>query len=176
VILFLRLIAVLNAALWFGAGLFFTFAVAPAIFTPEMKRLFGEAWVGVIAQMIIARFFVLQYWCAAIALVHQMAEWVYLGRALQRVTVGLLLGLFGLALFGGLWLQPKLKKLHQIKYGRAELYAPAQKARAAASFRVWHGVSQVTNLLALGGLGWYVWRMTNPSEGPRFVRANKFRS
>ena len=37
----LRFIGVMNAALWFGAALFFTFAIAPAFSSPEMKRLLG---------------------------------------------------------------------------------------------------------------------------------------
>lgn len=165
----------MNAAVWFGASIFFTFGVAPAFFTPEMKRIFGEIYTGVIAQMVLDRYFALQYWCGAIALAHLLAEWVYLGKPLQRLTVGLLLGIFSVSLLGGLWLQPKLKRLHQIKYGRNELYTAAQKAQAAKSFSAWHGVASVINLFALGGLTVYAWRVTNPGNGPRFVSANKFR-
>lgn len=165
----------MNAAVWFGASLFFTFGVAPAFFTPEMKQILGEVYNGVVAQMVLERYFILQYWCGGIALAHLLAEWVYLGKPLHRLTVGLLLGLFAASLLGGLWLQPKLKKLHQIKYGRSELSTPAQKAQAGKSFSAWHGTASVINLLALGGLAVYAWRVTSPGQGPRFISANKFR-
>jgi hypothetical protein len=176
VILLLRFIGVVNAAVWFGAAAFFTFAVAPTFFTPEMKKLLGDIYGGLVAQLVLERYFMLHYWCGGVALLHLLAEWVYLGKALQRVMLWLLIGILGLGLLGGLWLQPKLKRLHQIKYGRSDLFTSAQKASATRSFRVWHGVSQAMNLLVLGGLVVYYWRTVHPNEGPRFVSATKFRS
>jgi len=174
----------MNAAVWFGAAIFFTFATAPVLFTPETKRLVGEAQAGIVAQMVLTRYFALQYWCGSIALIHQLAEWVYLGKTLQKVTIGILLGTFALALIGGLWLQPKLQKLHQTRYGyvkTAQGYAKketsaTQQAQAGKAFAAWHGVSMVINVLVLGGLALFLWRVANPTDGPRFVPANKFRS
>ncbi len=172
----LRLIGVMNAAVWFGGALFFSFGVAPAFFSQEMKGLFGEVYTGVIAQLVFERYFVLFYWCGAIAVVHLLAEWVYLGKPLHRLTLGILIGVYLIGLFGGLWLQPKLQRLHQTKYARAELVTPALRTQAARSFRIWHGVSEITNLLALGGLAVYTWRVSNPPNQTRFSSAAKFRS
>src|SRR5262249_17470849 len=148
---------------WFGAGIFFTFAIAPFPFTKEMKEIFGPVYVGLIAQHSVERFFALQYWCGAVAILHQLAEWVYLGKSFQRLTCSVLLSVLAIGLFGGLWLQPKLNKLFQIRHGndlyRREVYTPDQKARAERSFRVWHSVASVVNLFALGGLAFYTWRM-----------------
>ena len=177
----LRFIGVTNAAIWLGAAVFFTFGMAPVIFSDELKRLLnGPFWPGLIAQMALERFFHLQYICAVIALVHQGAEWLYLGRGLRKVTIGLLIGLISVSFVGGLWLQPKLKRLHQIKYGTTEQYRPApvpaeERATAARQFRTWHGVSQVINLLALGGLFVYLWRLTHSDDASRFTRATQFR-
>lgn len=184
-IVLLRFIGVMNAAVWFGAAVFLTFAAAPVLFTPETKRLVGEAQAGIIAQLVLEHYFALQYWCGSIAILHQLAEWVYLGKALQKVTFGILLGAFILVLMGGLWLQPKLQKLHQIHYGylktpqgyaKNESLSPAQRLQADKTFKAWHGVSMIINVLVLGGLAVYVWRVANPTDGPRFVSANKFRS
>ena len=178
----------MNAAVWFGAAIFFTFAAAPVFFTPETQKLVGIAQAGIVAQKVLERYFALQYWCGSIALMHQLAEWVYLGKALQKVTFGILLGAFLLVLMGGLWLQPKLQKLHQIQYAylkTPEGYIPlpkndqpseAQRSRAKKTFGAWHGVAMAINVLVLGGLAFYVWRVANPTDGPRFVPANKFRS
>ena len=49
--LVLRFIGVLNAAVWLGAALFFTFAVGPAFFTDEVKsmQMLHPFWPGVMA-------------------------------------------------------------------------------------------------------------------------------
>jgi hypothetical protein len=173
VINFLRFSGVLNAAVWFGAALFFTFGIAPAFFTPEMKKLLGEIYTGLVAQLVLDRYFVLHYCCGAIALIHQLAEWVYLGKPLQRITFGLLLTILTFNLIGGLWLKPKMSELHRIRWSQQS--TPQQKDEAAKSFRSWHGVSMAMNLSVLAGLALFAWRIAIPPNGPRFV-TGKFRS
>jgi hypothetical protein len=178
VIVLLRLVGVMNAAVWFGGAVFLTFAAAPAFFTPTLKSYLGEVWPGVIATMVLERYFVLQYICSIIAVVHLFAEWLYLGKPLHRLTTSVLAGLFLLAFAGGLWLQPRLKTLHELMhgYGRGTEAAAAQRDQAAKRFRALHGVSQTLNLFALCGLAIYMWRVTTPPNGPRFMPAAKFRS
>jgi len=174
----LKFVGLLNAAVWFGAAVLFTFGVGRAPFSAEMKALLGPQnypyFSGAIAQIVIARYFRLQFVCGLIALVLTLAEWLYVGRTPQKLRFGLMIGLCSATLMGGLWLQPKLKALHALKYGAS---APAE-ARAAAdrSFRAWHGVSMGINLLLVGGLGAYVWCVAHPPDQPRFVAALKFRS
>ena len=175
-VLILRFIGVMNAAVWFGGAWFFTFAVAPAFLAPEMQAILGEVYAGVIAQMLVARYFHLVYACGALAILHQAAEWLYLRRILPRLTLGLLLATLSLGLIGGLWLQPKLRNLHQVENGREGVYPPEQKEAAARAFVWWQGVSQVLNILALGGLSIYFWRVTQAANAPRFIPAIKFRS
>lgn len=133
------------------------------------------------AQLVLARYFNLQYVCGAIAVAHLLAEWVYLGRPLYRATLALLLGLLVIGFAGGLWLQPKLKTLHLVKYSMNEQYKPIslpneQRLEAANSFRVWHGVASAINLVALAGLVVYFWRVIHPPDNLRFVGTPKFRS
>ena len=180
-ILVIRFIGIMNAAIWLGAAVFFTFAAAPAFFRGDIKSLgLHPFWPGAINQLVLARFFSLQYICGTLALAHLLAEWVYLGRALQRFTLGLLLGLLCVSFTGGLWLTPKLKKLHLTKYSMSAEYKPlaipaAERLAADNSFKTWHGVSQIFNLLAMGGLVIYFWRVTHPTDNLRFVGAPKFR-
>jgi len=179
VIVLLRFISIFNLAVWFGACVFFTVGVAPALFSDEMKGLLQQSYpvlAGRLAILLISRYYLLHYWCAALALLHQLAERFYLGKPLQRVTLGLLISLCAFSLLGGLWLQPKLTKLHAAKYGRSEIYTPAQRLQAASSFKTWHGVAFFINLLVLGGTGVYLWRVANPLDTPRFVPTGKFRS
>ena len=51
------------------------------------------------------RYFVLHYCCGGLALLHQLAEWVYLGKAMQRFTFGLLMAILSISLLGGFWLK-----------------------------------------------------------------------
>ena len=178
VIGFLRFVGILNAAVWFGTSFFFTFGAGFAPFSPEMKSLLGEHnfpyYSGAIAQILIARYFQFQVACSLVAVMHLLAEWLYLGKAPQRAHLGLLAGLCAVALLGGYWLQPHLKALHTVKYGVTT--RPEMRQSADRAFRAWHGVSQVINLLAVGGLAVYLWRAANPPDQARFVSAMKFTS
>ena len=175
---FLKFVGILNAAVWFGAAVFFTFGTGRAPFSQEMKALLGANnypyFSGAIAQILIARYFHLQFVCSIIAVVHLLAEWLYLGKFPRKLQLGLLLGLCSACLIGGLWLQPKLKALHATKYGVNT--RPELREAASRSFRAWHGVSMGVNLLLVGGLAAYLWRVANSGEPTRFVSAVKFRS
>ena len=185
-ILLLRFIGVVNAAIWLGGAVFFTFGVAPAFLTGEIRTIelqggLHHFWPGVMGQLALQRYFYLSFICGSIAVAHQLAEWVYLGRALQRFTLGLLVCLLLVGGAGGLWLQPKLKHLHLVKYGMSAQYKPAplpnaQRLQAAASFRAWHGFAQVINLIGLVGLVIYFWRVTHPSDQLRVLSTPKFRN
>lgn len=168
---FLRFIGIANAAVWFGSNVFFTFFSGPAFFSPEMKALLPPPYNGAAAELIIQRFFILQHWCGGIALAHFLLEWFYFGRAFERITLGLLVAIFSLGLAGGFWLRPKLHDLHLLKYRGTSI---EQKEEAAKSFKVWHGLSQMGNLITLPGLLFYLWRVTsnNPSRTIRFQKSS----
>jgi hypothetical protein len=176
VIGFLRFVGILNAAVWFGAAIFFTFGAGLAPFSPEMKALLGPQnapyFSGAIAQILIARYFQCQVICAVVAAVHLLAEWLYLGKHHHKLQVGLLIALASAAFIGAYWLQPRMKLLHATKY--ALNTRPEARKAAEHSFRAWHGVAQVVNLLMVGGLTAYLWRATNPSDPTRFLSATKF--
>ena len=174
---FLRIVGLMNAAVWFGAAIFFTFGIGAAAFSPEMKELLGPKnspyFSGAIAQILIARYFHLQLLCGVVALLHLIGEWIYLGRTPRGAWVALLIGLIMVALVGGYWLQPRMKALHTTKY--AVNTSPTARENADRSFRVWHGFSQVINLAMLAGLAIYLWRIGNPPNPARFVSTAKFR-
>jgi hypothetical protein len=168
----------MNAAVWLGAAVCFTFGIGPAFFSPEMKAILGEKsfpyFSGAIAQVVLARYFRLTLTCAVIALIHLLLEWLYMGRPARKFSLALVGGLLAITLLGGNWLQPKMKMLHATKY--AMNTPPVEQAAAARAFRLWHGIAQILNLIMLGGLAVYVWRISNPSDKLRFVRPVTFRS
>jgi hypothetical protein len=177
VIGFLRCIGVLNAAIWFGAGVFFTLGVGPAIFSKEMEgllQLYYKPYSGIIAQMVIARYFTLSIICGIVALIHLLAEQFYFGRAPQKRWLSLLVALLALSLLGGCLLQPKMKDWHRLRYDAKT--PPQTRETVTHSFQVWHGISQAANLLMLTGLGFYLVRVGNPPDSTRFIGSGKFRS
>jgi hypothetical protein len=177
VIGFLRCFGVLNAGIWFGASVFFTFAVGPAVFSEDMKGLlekFFPRYSGEIAQILIARYFRLQVICGVIALFHLLGENLYFGRAPQKIWLALLAALIALTLLGDFGLQPKMNQLHRIKY--AVNSSPERREAATESFKTWHGISQMANLLMMIGLGVHLCRVASPREDTRFIGAGKFRS
>ncbi len=175
----------LNAAVWLGAALFCAVGVAPALESRAVHSLFREQYFdylsGAVTQIVAARYFYWHVVCAIIALLHLLAEWLYLGRVAQRIWLSLVVGLLGLGLLENIWLVPKLAQLHRARHAvelRPE-YRDAtakQRAEAAKSYKSWHIVFQGLNLLIIGGVAVYFWRTASPSDPLRFVGSTKFRS
>lgn len=175
---FLRFVGILNAAAWFGAAVFFTFAASRAISSEEMKTLLTAKhypyFSVAIAQILAARYFQTQIVCGMIALSHMLAEWLYSGKVPRKFWRGLLLGLVAANLLSGLCIEPMLKKWHQAAY-TLNTGLETQKS-ALRSFRTWQSASEVVNLLVVGSLAVYLWRVVNPPDTTRFVSTTKFRS
>ncbi len=174
----LRIVGIFNAAIWLGSALFFTFGVAPAIFSDEMRRVFvqpggplGDYHLGVIAQHLIGRYFTVNLVCGVIALGHFFGEIIYAGRPFNRLTLGLIVVILGFGVFASTVISPKIKSLHQSKY----LGPVEQRAAAAQQLARLHAVSISGNLLSLVALILYTWRASNPADPLRFVGAQKFR-
>jgi hypothetical protein len=167
----LRFVGLLIAAVWLGGCVFFTVAAAPAIFQPALKRIFHEYYVGLIAQFMQERYFSFQVVCGALALAHAVLERFFRRHEPWRSPVWLLIGLLALGLAGRYWFVPRLEGLQEIRY-RASV--PAQQAAARASFRQWHGLSQVLNLLVVAGLTWHLWRRSVADPEARLQPARPF--
>ncbi len=169
---FLRIIAIINAAVWFGSIIFFTFAAGPAFFSDQMIALLGRPHAGAAAQIVVHRYFVMQQWCAAVAIAHLIAEWLYTGRPFHRLILILLMGLFVIGILGGYMLQPRMHELHLRKY--AVQTSPEVKQSASRSFAILHGTAQALNLLVIGGVLVYLWHVTKPVNAARFTSVNRF--
>jgi hypothetical protein len=167
----LRFAGIVNAAVWCGSAIFLVVGL-PAVFSPELKNLLTTPGVGFAAEAVVARFFLLQYWCGAIALAHLLAEWLYCGRPVRRLNLALVLGLLTVALAGGLWAQPKMQTLHVTKYFGQTI---EQQTQAGKAFALWHTASETANLLVIGTLIFYLWQVSRPPESPRFVSFSKIR-
>jgi hypothetical protein len=172
VVLFLRIAGIINAAIWFGSAIFFTFAAGPVFFSDEMKALLGLPHAGAAAQLMVHRYFVVQQWCAGFALAHLIGEWLYTGRPFHRLTLLLLMTLFTIGIIGGYVIQPRLKQLHLKVY--AVQTSAAVKESSARAFRILHGTSMVLNLLVIGGVMVYLIQVTKPVSTARFTSVNRF--
>ncbi|HEY0550671.1 MAG TPA: DUF4149 domain-containing protein, partial [Verrucomicrobiae bacterium] len=96
----LRAIGIFNAAIWLGSAIFFTFGVAPGIFSDGMKEVFapktsafGDYYLGIIAQHLISRYFTVNLVCGLVALAHFFGEMIYAGKPFRRFTFSLLIGI-----------------------------------------------------------------------------------
>jgi hypothetical protein len=164
-------VGILNAAVWCGSAIFLAVGL-PSVFSSELKQLLTVPGVGFAAEAIVARFFVVQYWCGAIGLAHLAAEWLYAGRPARSLNLGLVTGLLALALAGGLWVQPKMQQLHKVHYfGQTA----EQRDRAGKTFALWHGAWESVNLLVIGGLIVYLWQVSGPTDHPRSGNFTKIR-
>ena len=162
---------ILNAAVWCGSAIFLAVGL-PSIFSSELKQLLTVPGVGFAAEAIVALFFVVQYWCGAIGLAHLAAEWLYAGRPARSLNLGLVTGLLAVALAGGLWVQPKMQRLHKIHYfGQTAV----QREQAGKTFALWHGTWESVNLLVIGGLIFYLWQVSRTTDHPRSGNFTKIR-
>jgi len=64
-----------------------------------------------------------------------------------------------------------MAQLHLTIYARATPLGQREQARK--SFRLWHGMSQVLNLVILAGLLTYFLEVTTPVNAPRIFSLNK---
>ena len=175
---FLRFLGVFNAAVWFGAVVFYLFGVSVLLNSTEAQALFGadhsDFFSRASQQIIQDRFYTIQWICAAVALVHIWTERWYLGRRTRRRWDGLLLGALILSLWGDNSLVSRLRQLHNGQHARDA--SPQLREASARSFRNWQRVATAMHLYLLFGAGACLWRAANPESGPRFLSTNKLRS
>ena len=173
---FLRFVGILNAAAWFGAALFLFFGAEPAVYSADSQALLQKSFTylaGLLDHNIRVRFFYLSLLCGVVALVHLVAEWLYLGRTAPRLFLWLLMGLLGVAIASGGVLEPRLKTFHVTRIVGA---TASERQAAQKSFATLSTVIETMDIFILGGLAVYLWRMANPPDSLRFVSATKFRS
>ncbi len=175
----LRAIGIFNAAIWLGSAIFFTFGVAPGIFSPAMKTIFAppgapleDYYLGIIAQHLIERFFTVNLVCCLIAFAHFFGEMIYAGKPFRRFTFSLLVGILAVGLLTTYVFAPKIKTVHYVKYRGT----PDQRLAARQQMSRLHAISASGNMLCLIALIIYTWKVSNPSDPMRFVGAtSKFR-
>jgi len=143
-----------------------TFFVGPAIFSDRVVDLLTRAYAGVVAFAVFDRYFTLHLACGLVAVAQLVGESLYLGRPFLRWSLSLLAGILVLVLVGGYGIQPKLGELHRIIY--APGHSDPERAAAQRTFRLWHGLSQVLNLVVLGGITVHLLRSTRPGDSPRY--------
>ena len=137
-----------------------------------MAKLLPAAYTGAVLQLLVERFYMLQYWCGGIALIHLVVEWLYTGRPIPRFTLGLLVCLLMVTAVGGVWIQPKMTSWYGVKYGRYS--TPAQRQMASQALQTADSIVRVVNVAVLAGLLAYLWRIDKPSTPLRFVSTPKF--
>lgn len=172
----MRFVGVVNAAIWLGAGIFFAAFVLPGVFSSGTRQLFPDEttfkyYAGAVAMILFKRFFVLQYLCGVIALLHLFAEKLYLGRAFPRLGTSVVVGVFCLGLLGGIWLQPKMDGLRKVKYSATT--TQPQKDAATQSFNRLHVVSDLAVVIMIAGLLVHIVRVTRQEDTSRYVNFSK---
>lgn len=166
----------MNAAVWLGTAIFFTFGAEPACFSADMSgalRVANESYYpGAIAGVIMTRYYYVTLACGVVALLHLLGEWLYMGRPTRKFSFILVASLFVVTLVGSNLAQPALTRLNKKHYTAVQ---PADRESAGKSFRILRITSQFFNLLIVGGLVVYVWRVGSPSDTLRFVNPVQFR-
>ena len=166
----------MNAAVWLGTTVFYTLGANPVCFSPEITNMFKAGadsyYPNVIAQTVMARYYVISLACGVVALLHFTAKWLYLGRQSRKFSLALVIAFFAITLIGSHGIQPKLGNLNERRFKATE---PAERQSAAKWFHILRAVEATFNYLMICGLVVYTWRIANPSDTLRFVSPVKFR-
>jgi succinate dehydrogenase hydrophobic anchor subunit len=167
----------MNAAVWLGTAIFFTFGAEPACFSTDMRAALqlpaGQSYFpGAISGVVMGHYYGLMMACAVVALLHFLAEWVYLGRPRRKFSFGLVAALFVLTLIGSRAVEPSLVHFNSKHYRAAQ---PAERESAGKNFRILRVTGIALNVLIIGGLVVYVSRVSSPSDTLRFMRPVQFR-
>jgi hypothetical protein len=178
VIAFLRFLGLMNAAVWLGAAVFFTFSAEPAILSADMKNLIGTNnfpyFSVAIGDIIARRFFHVCTFCSMIALLYLIAEWLYFGKYPSKRWLVFVFSLILLGFLRGYWLQPTLRGLHDLQHARQT--RAEERETAVRAFNTWSFIAKSFDVALVGGLAFYLWRVGNPADSTRFIAASKFRS
>lgn len=166
----------MNAAIWLGTAIFYTFGVEPACFSADMRAALGvqgeSFFNGSIANVMASHYYHVTLACGVVALLHVLAHWLYLGRPTRKFSLGLVIGMFLLTLLSSNAIQPAMTRLNRKHFTAT---GPAQRESAAKSFRILHVTSRFIDILIIGGLVFYVWRVGSSSDTLRFVRPVQYR-
>ena len=174
---FLRFIGILNAAVWLGTAIFFTFGAEPAAFSADMRAALqipaGDSYFpGAISGVVMSRYYGLMMACAVVAVLHFLAEWVYLGRPRRKFSLGLVVALFVLTFIGSRAIQPALVNQNGKHYRAAQ---PAERESAGKNFHALHVTGIILNVLIIGGVVVYLSRVSTASDTLRFMKPVQFR-
>lgn len=174
---FLRLLGVLNAGVWLGGNVFFAVVISPALNSTGMKAVIPansfSYFAPKIGLVLVSSHFAFSIVCAIIALLHLLLEWMYLGRPSRKFSFSLLAALLLFGLIGANELQPRLLKLHNLRYNAS--VSAGEREAASKSYRNLSFTLIFLDWCAIGGLLTYFSRLTNPSPPSRFVSSVKFR-
>jgi succinate dehydrogenase hydrophobic anchor subunit len=167
----------MNAAVWLGTAVFFTFGAEPACFSADLRGALqlpaGDSYFpGAISGVVMSRYYALMMACAVVAMLHFLAEWFYMGRPRRKFSFGLVAALFVLTLIGSHAVEPSLVRLNRSHYTAPQ---SAERESAAKHFRVLRVTGIALNVLIIGGLVVYISRVSSPSDTLRFMRPVQFR-
>ncbi|HWC59123.1 MAG TPA: DUF4149 domain-containing protein [Verrucomicrobiae bacterium] len=166
----------MNAAVWLGTAVFFTFGAEPACFSTDMRAALGTPpasyFPGAISGVVMSGYYHLTLVCGVIALLHFLAEWLCMGRPRRKFSFGLVAALFILTLIGSSSVYPAQVRLNRKHYTAPQ---PAERESAGRSFHILRFTGIALNLIIIGGLVVYVSRVSSASDTLRFMRPVQFR-
>src|SRR5579871_4343133 len=110
----------MNASVWLGTTVFFTFGASPACFSSTVTDIFkvgpDSYYPNVIAQAIMTKYYAISLACAVVALLHFVCKWLYMGRPSRKFSAMLVISLFVIMLIGSNAIQPALGKLNEKRF------------------------------------------------------------
>lgn len=172
-----RVVGLLNAAVWLGGSVFALAVVPLTIGSTSMHQLLGQRYYpyfsGAIGQLATNHFWTLHLVCGSIAVLHLAAVSLYFGKGMARLWSYMLAALMMLGILEKAWIQPRLERTHIASY--AVNRPPIERQAAARLHSNWLIFNRFLDFAAMLSLSIYVWRVANPQDAARFVSTAKYR-
>ncbi|MDG1892153.1 MAG: hypothetical protein P8L18_12655 [Verrucomicrobiota bacterium] len=169
----LRIIGIVNAALWFGSALFYIGCVRAEFQSDAMLKLLPPPFAEAAMHLILSGYLSLLLICSVIAVLQLWAEQWYTGRPVFRIRISMLLFMVFLAALLKFGIFPAMKNQHLRAYQPSAIAADAKEGmrtyrRLKIGFHCLH-------LFHIFGALSHVWYVSQSKSGYKLLGMHQFR-
>jgi len=170
---FLRIIGIANAALWFGASLFFLICIRSVFQSEQLTQLVPHPFSEASMHVLLAKYLVLLMLCAFVAIVQHCAEQWYAGRPIFRLRLGILLTLVVITFILKWVIFPSMTQQHIRAYRPTASQQDLQEG--ARAYRLWKTGFHFVHLFVVLGSFSQLWQVTRNQSSYRELGMHQFR-
>jgi hypothetical protein len=170
---FLRIIGIANAALWFGASLFFLVCIRGVFQSEELMRLVPHPFSEASMHVLLGSYLTLLTICSLVAMGQHWAEQWYAGRPVFQLKMGVLLTLVVVNMVIKWVIFPSMTQQHLRAYRPSATQQDLQEG--ARAYRMWKTGFHFVHLFVVIGSFSHLMSVTQRHSSYRELGMYQFR-